>query len=47
MKNWVYQPFEKDQIVEYKGKFFIALEDKNLSEPCDIYAQWLYVLLYK
>ena len=43
IKSWVYQPYEKDQIVEYKGKYFIAIEEKNLVEPNDLYASWLYV----
>jgi hypothetical protein len=43
MKNWIYQPYEKDQIVEYKGKYYIAVEDKNLCEPNDVTTSWLYV----
>jgi len=43
MKNWTYQQYEKDQIVEYKGKLYLAVEEKNLSEPNDIFAKWLYV----
>ncbi len=45
MKEWVYQPYEKDQIVEHRGKYYIAVEDKNLSEPNDVYANWLYVFI--
>lgn len=45
MKDWVYQPYEKDQIVEHRGKYYIAVEEKNLSEPNDVYANWLYVFL--
>lgn len=46
MKNWIYQPYEKDQIVEYKGKYYIAVEEKNVVEPNDITASWLYVIFY-
>lgn len=43
MKNWIYQPYEKDQIVEYKGKYYISVEEKNCVEPNDISANCLYV----
>lgn len=46
MKEWVYQPYEKDQIVEHRGKYYVAVEDKNLSEPNDVYANWLYVFFH-
>ncbi len=46
MKEWVYQPYEKDQIVEHRGKYYLAVEDKNLSEPNDVYANWLYVFFF-
>ena len=39
------QAYEKDNIVEYKGKYYIAIEDKNIIEPNNIYARLLYVLI--
>lgn len=43
IKSWIFQIYEKDSIVEYKDKYYIALEERNYVEPDNLYANWLYV----
>lgn len=38
------QNYEKNSIVEYKGKYYIGLEDKNYVEPNNLYMGILYKL---
>jgi len=40
----LYQAYEKDSIVEYKGKYFIGEDERNYVEPDNIYTKWLYIL---
>ena len=45
VKVWINnQHYEKDSIVEYKGKYYIGMEEKNFVEPNNIYMGWLYKL---
>ena len=45
VKLWINnQHYEKDSIVEYKGKYYIGIEEKNFVEPNNIYMGWLYKL---
>jgi hypothetical protein len=43
IKSWMYQSYEKDSYVEYKGKFYVGLEERNYVEPTNLYANWFYV----
>ena len=36
------QLYEKGNIIEYKDKYYIALEDKNIVEPNNLYMMWMY-----
>jgi hypothetical protein len=29
--------------VEYKGRYYIGLEERNYAEPDNLYTHWLYV----
>lgn len=35
--------YDRDAIVEYKGKYYIGIEERNFIEPNNIYVNWLYV----
>lgn len=35
--------YDKNSIVSYKGKYYIAIEDKNAGEPNDVIGNILYV----
>lgn len=39
----MFQPYEKDSIVEYRGSYYQGLDERNYVEPNNLYAQWLYV----